>query len=51
MSSKRGICPAVYFKCSTIVSDLIAFSVATVLDEIAIVHESIQQNAPMLELT
>ena len=50
MSSKFGIWPAVYFKCSTMVFDLLSFSVATELDEITIVHESIKQNAPMLEL-
>ena len=48
--SKRDLCAAAYFKCSTMVFDLLSFSGATDMDEITIVHESIQQNAAMLEL-
>jgi hypothetical protein len=51
ISLKCGFCAAVYFKCSSMVFDLLSFSGATDLDEITTVHESIQQNAPMLELT
>jgi hypothetical protein len=31
--------------------DLLSFSEASDLEEITLVHESVQQNAPMLELT
>jgi len=49
--SKRDLCAAVYCKYSIMVFDLLSFSGATDLDEITIVHESIQQIAAMLELT
>ena len=41
---------SVFERYSTVVFDLLSFSVATDLDEITIVHDSIQQNAPILEL-
>jgi hypothetical protein len=48
--SKCVLCAAIYFKYSAMVLDLLSFSGVTDLNEIIIVHESIQQNGPVLEL-